>query len=90
MLALTYSPVGATATVPPPGYDVYRTRKKLGKGDRVFMVAKFALERWEEHGGVLRTSFLSSKDSIVSNKPAALEQSLIFLAAPSPLWYKIS
>jgi uncharacterized protein (UPF0548 family) len=47
MLNLTYSPVGATATVPPVGYVVDRTRIMLGKGEEVFKAARAALERWE-------------------------------------------
>jgi uncharacterized protein (UPF0548 family) len=46
-LDLTYSAVGATATVPPAGYVVDRARIKLGEGENVFREAKAALERWE-------------------------------------------
>src|SRR5438045_1439131 len=46
-LNFTYSAVGATATVPPAGYVVDRTRIKLGEGTTVFAAAKGALERWE-------------------------------------------
>jgi uncharacterized protein (UPF0548 family) len=46
-LDFTYSAVGATATVPPVGYVVDRTRIKLGEGARVFAAAQAALERWE-------------------------------------------
>jgi uncharacterized protein (UPF0548 family) len=44
---LTYSAVGATAAVPPPGYVVDHTRIKLGNGEKVFAAARAALERWE-------------------------------------------
>src|SRR5436305_11951031 len=47
-LGLTYPAVGATAAVPPAGYVVDRTRIKLGKGARIFAVAKAALRRWEQ------------------------------------------
>lgn len=47
-LGLTYAAVGATAAVPPPGYDVDHTRIKLGEGDAVFQAAKDALRRWEQ------------------------------------------
>jgi uncharacterized protein (UPF0548 family) len=43
----TYSSVGATATVPPAGYDVDHTRIKLGEGEAVFTRAKAALLRWD-------------------------------------------
>ena len=46
-LDLTYTAVGATATVPPTGYTVDRTRIGLGEGEAVFQAAKAALERWE-------------------------------------------
>src|SRR5262245_35622156 len=39
-LDFTYSAVGATAAVPPAGYDVDQTRIKLGTGDRIFVAAK--------------------------------------------------
>ena len=47
-VSLTYSAVGATAAVPPPGYVVDRTRIKLGEGASNFAAAKAALERWEQ------------------------------------------
>jgi uncharacterized protein (UPF0548 family) len=46
-LGLTYPAVGATASVPPAGYDVDRTRIKLGDGAGAFAAAKAALGRWE-------------------------------------------
>jgi hypothetical protein len=48
MLDFSYSAVGATATMPPPGYVVDRTRIKLGEGEAVFHSAKAALQRWEQ------------------------------------------
>lgn len=47
-LDFTYPEVGATATVPPVGYDVDHTRIKLGEGGEVFTKAKAALHRWEQ------------------------------------------
>jgi uncharacterized protein (UPF0548 family) len=47
-VGLTYSHVGATAAVPPPGSVVDRTRIKLGEGASSFAAAKAALERWEQ------------------------------------------
>jgi uncharacterized protein (UPF0548 family) len=46
-LDLTYPAVGATASTPPPGYVVDRTRIKLGEGEPVFTAAQAALERWQ-------------------------------------------
>lgn len=47
-LLFTYSAVGATATTPPTGYVVDRTRIKLGDGEPVFHAARDALQRWEQ------------------------------------------
>ena len=38
--------MGATATIPPAGFDVDRTRIELGSGESVFHSAKAALQRW--------------------------------------------
>lgn len=48
VLDFSYSAVGATATTPPAGYVVDRTRIKLGQGEAVFQSAKAALRRWEQ------------------------------------------
>lgn len=45
---LTYRAVGATATTPPPGYNVDRTRVLLGVGNAVFTAAKLALRQWRQ------------------------------------------
>jgi uncharacterized protein (UPF0548 family) len=47
-LEFSYSAVGATATTPPPGFVVDRTRIKLGEGEGVFRSAKAAFQRWEQ------------------------------------------
>lgn len=46
-LDFTYPEVGATATGPPAGYIVDRTRIKLGAGASTFAAAKAGLKRWE-------------------------------------------
>jgi uncharacterized protein (UPF0548 family) len=46
-LSLTYPSVGATATTPPNGYTLDRTRIKLGQGERAFAAARAALENWK-------------------------------------------
>ena len=47
-LPYTYAAVGATASTPPAGYVVDRTRIKLGEGEPVFQAAVRALRRWEQ------------------------------------------
>lgn len=44
----SYPAVGATATTPPAGFDVDRTRIELGAGESVFLSAQAALKRWEQ------------------------------------------
>ena len=46
-LAFTYTAVGSTATTPPSGYVVDRTRARLGDGEAAFLAAKAALARWD-------------------------------------------
>jgi uncharacterized protein (UPF0548 family) len=45
-LSLTYQAVGETAGDPPPGYEVNRTRIRLGEGEAVFAAGKAALRGW--------------------------------------------
>jgi uncharacterized protein (UPF0548 family) len=47
-LDFSYPAVGASATTPPPGFNVDHTRIKLGEGERIFAAARAALERWEQ------------------------------------------
>ncbi len=47
-LDFSYSAVGATATTPPAGFIVDRTRIVLGTGEEVFEAAKAALRRWQQ------------------------------------------
>lgn len=47
-LDFNYSAVGATASTPPTGYTVDRTRIELGTGEEVFDAAKFALLNWQQ------------------------------------------
>jgi uncharacterized protein (UPF0548 family) len=48
VLDFSYKAVGATATTPPAGYAVDRTRIKLGAGESVFHSARAAFQRWEQ------------------------------------------
>jgi uncharacterized protein (UPF0548 family) len=45
-LAFSYSQVGATASLPPAGYEVDRTRALLGHGGSAFLAAQAALRQW--------------------------------------------
>jgi uncharacterized protein (UPF0548 family) len=47
-LDFTYPAVGSTATLPPHGFVVDRTRAKLGNGEEIFRKAKAALTQWEQ------------------------------------------
>lgn len=47
-LDFTYGGIGATATEPPAGYAIDRTRVKLGNGEPMFRAAKSALEHWQQ------------------------------------------
>ena len=44
----TYAAVGATATTPPKGYNVDRTRARIGQGDIAFQRAIAALRAWRQ------------------------------------------
>jgi uncharacterized protein (UPF0548 family) len=46
-LDFTYTAVGATSKVPPPGYTVDHTRIKLGEGIEAYVAAQAALKRWQ-------------------------------------------
>jgi uncharacterized protein (UPF0548 family) len=48
-LDFTYTAVGATNAVPPPGYSIDRTRVQIGSGDEVFQTAKAALKHWDQY-----------------------------------------
>jgi len=71
-LPFTYAAVGATlesSVVPiPSGYNVDRTRRKLGDGDAVFAAAKQAIRAWRhfELGwvSVFRTDVPIEKDQV--------------------------
>ncbi|QJW98226.1 hypothetical protein FTUN_5810 [Frigoriglobus tundricola] len=49
-LDYTYPALGATASEPPPGYVVDRTRVELGAGEDTFRAARAALARWDHFG----------------------------------------
>lgn len=47
-LGYSYEAVGATASVPPSGFVVDRSRIELGQGEAVFRAAKQALLSWQQ------------------------------------------
>jgi uncharacterized protein (UPF0548 family) len=47
-LPFSYPDVGASASTPPVGYDVDRTRVKLGEGEAVYLAAASAIKRWQQ------------------------------------------
>jgi uncharacterized protein (UPF0548 family) len=47
-LDFSYAAVGATFGEIPTGFVVDRTRIRLGEGEKVFLVAKQALSRWDQ------------------------------------------
>lgn len=47
-LGFSYLAVGATATTPPKGFTVDRTRIELGSGEAVCNAARNALQRWQQ------------------------------------------
>jgi len=71
-LPFTYTAVGATlesAAVPiPSGYNVDRTRRRLGTGDDVFQAAKQAIRAWRHFDmgwvGVFRSDVPIEKDQV--------------------------
>ncbi len=79
-LDLTYAAVGATTTNPPAGYVVDHTRIKLGEGEKVFTVAKTALERWQQFR--LGWVGVSPKDT-----PIQAGQVVAVLARSLGLWW---
>lgn len=44
---LSYTEVGATAGVPPSGYNIDHNRIRLGEGTRAFETAKESIRRWK-------------------------------------------
>jgi uncharacterized protein (UPF0548 family) len=80
-LALTYPAVGATATVPPPGYVVDRTRGRLGDGETAFHAAKAALARWEHFR-------LGWVEAVPPDTPIRVGDVVAVLARVLGLWWR--
>lgn len=79
-LDLTYAAVGATTATPPAGYVVDHTRIKLGDGEKVFAVAKDALERWQQ----FRLGWLEARPE---DTPIKEGQVVAILACSLGLWW---
>lgn len=79
-LDLTYSAVGATTTTPPAGYVVDHTRMRLGAGEKVFVAAKAALERWQQ----FRLGWLEASPE---DTPIKEGQVVAILARSIGLWW---
>jgi len=79
-LDLTYSAVGATGTTPPAGYVVDHTRSKLGEGEKIFVAAKAALERWQQ----FRLGWLEASPE---DTPIQEGQVVAILARSLSLWW---
>jgi uncharacterized protein (UPF0548 family) len=79
-LNLTYTAVGATATTPPAGYVVDHTRILLGEGERVFVAARAALERWQQ----FRLGWL---EAVPEDTPMEEGQVVAILARSLGLWW---
>jgi uncharacterized protein (UPF0548 family) len=47
-LDFTYADIGATFGNPPAGFNVDHTRQKLGSGERTFLAATSALQKWDQ------------------------------------------
>jgi uncharacterized protein (UPF0548 family) len=76
----SYSFVGATATNPPDGFAVDRTRIRLGSGEAVFAAAKAALQRWDQ----FRLSWL---EAVPPNTPLQKGEIIVILARAAGLWW---
>jgi uncharacterized protein (UPF0548 family) len=77
---LTYSAEGATATTPPAGYVVDHTRMGLGAGEKVFVAARAALERWQQ----FRLGWLGASPE---DTPIREGQVVAILARSLGLWW---
>src|SRR5262249_34850960 len=79
-LNLSYAAVGATLTTPPAGHVVDHTRVKLGVGEKVFVAAKAALERWQHFR-------LSWVEALPADTPIKEGQVVTILARSTGLWW---
>ena len=78
-LPFSYDAVGATAGELPRGFHVDRTREQLGAGERVFVAATKALERWEQ----FRLPWLEAGPA---DTPIKVGETVAVLARVAGLW----
>ena len=67
-LDFTYKAIGATAEVPPVGFQVDHRRIKLGEGEAVYRRAKVGLERWDQ----FRLGWVESWPTDIHIQPGAV------------------
>ncbi len=79
-LPFTYPAVGATADIPPAGYNVDRTRVRLGEGEGVFQAARGALARWEHFR-------LGWVEATPADTPVREGETVAVLARTMGLWW---
>jgi uncharacterized protein (UPF0548 family) len=77
--ACTFPPAGASAP-PPPGYVVDHARVRLGTGERAFVAARQALERWEQFR-------LGWVEAVPDDTPIRVGEVVAILAASLGLWW---
>ena len=67
-----YAAVGATASVPPSGYNFDHSRIKLGEGEAAFLLAKTAFQTWTQfHPGWVNAKPLESSIRVGGMMPAS-------------------
>jgi uncharacterized protein (UPF0548 family) len=76
----SYPFVGATATTPPAGFNVDRTRIRLGSGEAVFVAAKAALQRWDQ----FRLGWL---EAVPPDTPLRNGEIIVILARAAGMWW---
>jgi uncharacterized protein (UPF0548 family) len=78
-LPFSYDAVGATGGDVPRGFNVDHTRQQLGTGERVFIGATQALERWDQ----FRLSWLEAGPA---DTPIEVGEAVAILARVAGLW----
>ena len=77
---LTYDHVGATASSPPDGFVLDHTRVQLGTGNDVFLLAKEALQKWQQFQ-------LGWVETRPANTPIVKGECVAVLARSFGLWW---
>jgi uncharacterized protein (UPF0548 family) len=79
-LDFTYPGAGADSSAPAPGFDVDHTCVKLGDGEKTFVAAKAALERWQHFR-------LSWVEAVPAGVPIQQGQVVGVIARSFGLWW---